>query len=364
MKSIRIVFLFILFALFCSVGWAVSYPLFHSSNRILEDAHFAFDCGDYGTALRLAEDAKITRRQEVQECMDVLDQSLKPFAVQKAGDVVFDVRAVLLERDVFDAVEMIDYLLDLKGEEYFDNSIAKIRSYIERKKIFPETNYLIARVYEFEGEYELSHSYYMEAWQHSDVLDIPDMKYSILYDMANLSYNFSRLDESEKALLLVVAEDPFFSDSAFTNAILSSVRRGYSVDKIFNLYRTNCYRSIPAFFRLAELYAEQSKTEDAFTVALFGVLTAFTRMHEIVDNRTTEFEYTSLDDFFKTAMKHDDIMEWSISNDFWRCIYRLAELGKQLYPNNELFGKELLAVIASTAPENYWKQLALSKLFN
>jgi hypothetical protein len=33
-----------------------------------------------------------------------------------------------------------------------------------------------------------------------------------------------------------------------------------------------------------------------------------------------------------------------------------------MYSENEDFAKELLAVIAETAPESYWRQLAVAKL--
>ncbi|MBR5867064.1 MAG: sporulation protein YqfD [Spirochaetaceae bacterium] len=117
MKLNRIFFL-VLFLLIGSFSFAVSYPLFQSSNRTLEDAHSAFDSKDYGAALRLAEEAKIIRRQEVSECLEILDQALKPFAVRSAGDLITDVRSVLLKRDVFDAVELPIYYSVTTYAEY------------------------------------------------------------------------------------------------------------------------------------------------------------------------------------------------------------------------------------------------------
>lgn len=357
MKYIRIIFLVLSF-LIGSFAFAVSYPLFQESNRILEDAYFAFDTKDYGTAIRLAEEAKIARRQEVSECLDILDQSLKPFAVKSAGDLITDVRTILLKRDVFDAVELIDYLLSIKGEKYFEGTIPNMRSFIESKNVFPETSYLIARVYELEGEYDLAYSYFMDAWEHSDVLDVPDVKYDILYDLANLSYNFNHKDECEKALLLIISADPYFSDKALMSSLKSSIARGHSIDKVFGLYRTDCYRSLPAFYRLTDLYVEQGREEEAFSIALIGVLTAFTRMNAIYSDRTTEFQYTTLDDFFSITMKQSDIREWSVKSGFWKCLYYLADLGVKLYPENNSFGKDLLSIIGKS-PDEYWKQIAL-----
>ena len=342
--------------------FAISYPLFQTSNRILEDSYYAFDTGDYGTAFRLAEEAKLMRRLEVDDCLNLFIQAMKPQAVQKAGDSISEVLIILREREVFDAVELIEYLIDLKGVSFFDNSVEKIKNYIEDKRIFPEVSYIMAKIYEFEGEYDLAYSYYLDAWNNAQVLDIPDEKYDILYDMATLSYNFTNLEDCEKTLLLILSEDSYFSDNSYSSALISNVERGYSIEKIFSLYRTDCYRTIPAFFRLTELYLEQGKSEEAFKTAIFGVLTAFTRIDHILFSRVTEYQYDSLTDFFELAMKYDDILNWSIDNGFWRCFYRLAELGIDIYPENKEFGYSIMSIIAESAPEHYWRQLCIAKI--
>ena len=236
--------------------FAISLPLFQNSTRILEDAQFAFDSGAYGEALKLAEEAKLLHQQEVDECLSALNQALHPQEVQDAGDDISAVVAVLRSRDVYDVVALIEYMSTLHGELYFDNSIYEMLQHLEDKRVFPEASHLVARVYEYEGEYELSYSYYTDAWNHAAVLDIPERKYDILYDMANLSYNFNDYENCEKALMLIIASDPYYSNDGFAAALNNSVQRGYSADKVFNLYRSDCYRSIPAFYRLTELYQE------------------------------------------------------------------------------------------------------------
>lgn len=362
MKNIIKHFILLLFVFLLNTSiFAVSYPLFQSSTRILEDAYYAFDADEYGSALKFAEKAKNMRRKEATDCLEVINQSLKPLAVQKAGDSITEIVTILKERDVFDAVELIEYLIDLKGKDYFQDSIAKMISYLEGKKIFPETSYLIAKIYELEGEYELANQYFTDAYSNAEALDIADMKFDILYDKAILAYNYNEIDDCENSLLLIVKEDPFFSDVNYNRAIINSISNEYSADKVFELYRTDCYRSIPSFFKLTELYINQNRLEEAFSTALFGVLTSFTRMNEVIKNRTSEFTFSGLETFFIEAMDYSDIAIWSIDNGFWRCFYRLGELGNQLYPEST-FGKEIFDVISKTAPEEYWRQISLTKL--
>ena len=85
-------------------------------------------------------------------------------------------------------------------------------------------------------------------------------------------------------------------------------------------------------------------------------------MNNFLANRVTEFEYKNLREFFQIAINNYELTEWSMDQGFWRCFYRLADLGSQMFPENEDFAKELLVVIAQTAPENYWRQLAIGKL--
>lgn len=361
MKMRKLVFVSIAL-LFSTVAFAIDLPLFQKSARLLEDAQFAFDSGEYGKALLLAEEAKLLRQREATESLDALNAALHPQEVQNAGDNIHDVIAVLQSRDVYDVVNLIEYTTTVHNGTFFNGSITEIQNHLAAKKIFPEASHLMARIYEFEGEYELSYSYYMDAWNHGDILDIPESKYDILYDMANLSYNFNDYENCEKALMLIIASDPYYGNDGFTTALTNSVQRGYSADKIFSLYRADCYRSIPAFFRLTELYVEQERYQEAFKMSLFGTLTSFTRMNNFLANQVTEFQYENLREFFHIAIDNYELAEWSMEQGFWRCFYRLADLGSQMFPENEDFAKELLVVIAQTAPESYWRQLAVAKL--
>ncbi len=342
---------------------AIDLPLLQKSARMLEDAQYAFDSGEYGQALLLAEEAKLLRQQEVDESLSALTQALRPMEVQDAGDDIQAVMTVLRSRDVYDVVSLIEYMVTLHGESFFGSSIYGLLEHLEHKRVLPEASHLMAKIYEYEGEYDLAYSYYEDAWTHAAVLDIPQRKFDILYDMANLSYNFSDYENCEKALMLIVASDPNYANESFATALTNSVRdKMYSADKVFDLYRSDCYRSIPAFYRLTELYVEQGRYEEAFRMSLFGVLTSFTHMNGFLEERLTEFEYNNLADFFSIAVKNYELAEWSVEQGFWRCFFRLADLSGQLFPDNKDFPDQLFLVMALTAPEGYWRQLAVGRM--
>ena len=350
--------------LFCSLTFVFSLqlPLFQGSLGKLEDAYYAFDSNKYGKALEYVEEAKQIRKKEVDDYLSILNKSLSPYAVKEVGDRIPAVLSVLESREDYDAHNLIKYLVDLKGASYFNNSVNEVQKYLTLKELMPEASYLIGHIYEYEGEYDLAVKYYTSAWNNSHVLEIPDSKYDILYDLAKLSFNFNKFEESEKSLLLIIASDSNFKDVAFKRAIISSVEKGYSADKIFNLYRTDCYRSITAFFLLSDLYSEKGKNQQVFEMALYGVLTSFTRMNEILQSRRVDYTYTTLHEFFKIAMQNAEIKQWTIDINFWKAFYRLADVATELYPENGDFGPILMEVIYLHAPETYWKNLAGIKL--
>ena len=63
---------------------------------------------------------------------------------------------VLESRNSYDAVNLINELLDKFGASYFSNSITNMLLYLEDYLEYPEADYLIGRVYMYEGEYDIA----------------------------------------------------------------------------------------------------------------------------------------------------------------------------------------------------------------
>ena len=135
MKIRKLVFVSIALLL-SSMAFAIELPLFQKSARLLEDAQFAFDSGEYGKALLLAEEARLLRQKEATESLDALNVALHPQEVQNAGDNIRDVIAVLQSRDVYDVVNLIEYTTTVHNGTFFNGSITEIQNQKEKKKIY------------------------------------------------------------------------------------------------------------------------------------------------------------------------------------------------------------------------------------
>ena len=159
----------------------------HNYERIYDEALVAYDSGLYGDALNLAEKAKNARKYTVNYEIFTLENALKASDVKKKGDSLEDILKILEEREDFDAISIIKRNFFKYGKERFDDSKESLLSFIRSNAAFPEADALIGKIYCLEGEYELAYKYYFQAYENERNLDIKDEKYSILYELANVS---------------------------------------------------------------------------------------------------------------------------------------------------------------------------------
>ena len=61
-----------------------------SSWKTLEYAQVAFDCGNYGEALRLANKASAQRKAEIQHEYNIMEVAITPKQVQRGDIVIFE----------------------------------------------------------------------------------------------------------------------------------------------------------------------------------------------------------------------------------------------------------------------------------
>ena len=166
--------------------------------RYLQTAEIALQAGRYDDAMKACEDAKLRRSEESEYETQILDNALKPQEVAREGDLLSDVLPVLRRREASQALKIINKYLELFGTARFDNSISAIRTYVRSRTEYPEADYMIGTVYRYEGEYTFAEKYYLKAYNESALLEIPDVKYDILYDMAEIARIQDKYEDYEK----------------------------------------------------------------------------------------------------------------------------------------------------------------------
>ena len=151
------------------------------------DAKSFFLNKEYGKALDKCEEAITFRKENVLEEVSIITEALKPKQVQRAGDDLAAVLKVLNERNEKRPISVINKYIKLKGEDYFENSISKLISHIQQKEHYPEVYKLIGDIYKLEGEYKFAEDYYKKALDNSNVLNIPNDRFELLYSLAEIS---------------------------------------------------------------------------------------------------------------------------------------------------------------------------------
>ena len=96
----------------------------------------AMDAGDYGKALKYAEDAILYRKQRIENQINTVKNSLSAKRVQAAGDHFTPVLNVLENRKEYETANIINYYIKKKGIDYFDDSVKNLLAYLENSKDF------------------------------------------------------------------------------------------------------------------------------------------------------------------------------------------------------------------------------------
>ena len=326
--------------------------------RVLARAQVAFERSDYGEAIALCEEARKSRGKELKWNSYVMQNTLSSPEVKKRGPFISDLIPVLKDRQDSEALEIINSWLDRKGADYFDNSLPKLYDYLKRLNEYPECDFLQAKIYRLEGEYDMAMQYLKNAREQSDLLDVPAQKREILYEIADLAKVIGDQKEREGSLLLIVAADGLYKNDASKRAMVRTVqlKRKDILDYFFMLHRYSAVNSIKAYFELGKIYKEQKRLRDSWAMTANGVVCAFTWMNEILRDRNPEFSFKTLEGFFDECGLYEDVLDWTSKNGIWKGFYDMAAAAVENGWIN--FGTSLYQTMASSCPDAYWAAAA------
>ena len=161
--------------------------------RILIQANNAFNENDYGRALSLVEKSKFSRKQKVNWKNWNLDNVKKYREIQRSGDLLSDIIEVLKKRENKVCLEIVNEEIDKYGISFFDNSFSKLTEFVSTTVAYPEADFLVGKIYRLEGETELALKNYNSAYENKFFLDVPEMQYDILYELADLYYSIKSI---------------------------------------------------------------------------------------------------------------------------------------------------------------------------
>jgi len=326
------------------------------------DAKSFFLNKEYGKALDKCEEAITFRKENILEEVSIITEALKPKQVQRAGDDLSAVLKVLNERNEKRPISVINKYIKLKGEDYFENSISKLISHIQQKEHYPEVYKLIGDIYKLEGEYKFAEDYYKKALDNSNVLNIPNDRFELLYSLAEISEINEDYKRMEIRLLNILTDDSTYKNKALSKALLNTVvsNKKDCFEKFFELYRGNNYFSLKAYSKLSDYYYSIQDYDKAFNFCALNVITSITKIQEVISSRDITFEFKNIENLLYHVQYYDDIIKWGNDNEIWSSFNLLAKITKEL--GNIDFTEKLLKVLAQFSPEEYWRKEAVLQL--
>ena len=331
--------------------------------HILVQAQNAFEERDFGSAFRLVENAKQQRKAEHDWAVDTLDAVIASSFMTKTGSDINVVLSELRERNNTDAIRIINQLLERFGIEYFDFSIYKLNEHVKKNTAYPEADFLLGKLYMREGEYELSEQFYTSAYEHRLYLDVSDVQFDILYDLAELYALTGNNEKYESVLLILAAEDTNYKAggySAFITAVRGAIERGAGADKFFLLYRNNNYRTLYVWLLLTRYYFSLNLTDKAFDTALLFCLTALSRTDDIIKSRESDYSYSDLNTALKKIKTYSDIEKWAAEHKVWEGFYLLGRIAAQ--KGYSAFAQDVFTAVSEESTDRKWKILAEKEL--
>lgn len=330
--------------------------------RILQEAKALYDQNDLSGALNLALKAKENRKAESGWENYVLENALSPFAVRRVGEEFEPVLKVLEEREQKDAISIIRKYLDLYSSERFQNSVYKLKDFINKKSVYPEADYLVGKIYQVEGEYKAAYDFYNEAQNEAEFLDIPDSVFTIFYSMADLARLQNDDEAYAQALLLVLNKDPNFNDNVLKNAMIKIIdaNKSANADRFFSLFRAESPLTMNALFELSKIKESQGETRDSLFCSALGSVEGFTHVFNSILEYDQDYEYTTLAEFLSKISSYDDISAWCVQSNFYDFLIDFGEKARSR--GDEVFANSLFITLASYIPNDYYSSAAERKV--
>lgn len=330
--------------------------------RILQDARLAFDKGEFSSAMNLANRAKANRVAESDYEVYILDVALSPLPVRRAGDDFDAVLAVLAERDQNEAISLIARYLELYGEDFFQYSVHRMAEWVEKKRVYPEADFLIGKIYRLEGEYKTALDFYEKARMESAFLDIPAQQYDILYEMADLLRHQDETERYKQALLLILDKDPHYKDGVLRRAMLKIIdaNKRENVDRFFDLFRASSPKTLNALYNISVMFEREGEAESSLFASALGMVESLSHILDSISGRDAGFEYTTLAAFLTKIGEYDDIVQWCEENNFWN--YLIDFCRKAAARGNVLYANAMLEDIARATPDSYCRASALASI--
>jgi hypothetical protein len=205
-----------------------------------------------------------------------------------------------------------------------------LRRASEQQAYFPEAELAIGEIYLREGALELAKAQFQKVLrpEYADLLRVPEERYRVLYLLADIQETQGLYADMQKSLELVLLDQPAYTareQQRYRDTFLQSyLDRG--LDRTLRLYRLeNGGFALAAHAKLGWFaYRTGRYAPVSIRHSLFALTTVVTEVMLELRRVDPNYEYKSLEDFLRAAVRREAARDDLAESGFFRIVYYLA----------------------------------------
>lgn len=252
-----------------------------------------------------------------------------------------------------------EWFLYQKGLEFFragdfGNALRQMKELADAYGETAESNFLLGRIYEQEGEAGLAEKYYSLALEKSGSLNVPQDRYVILFRIAEINLQRKNYKKYEDVLETILADQEMYSAPRFTRLrdsyLSTALHEGF--DSLANLYRIDDDFARKAHTELGILHTRTGRSSRAVLHLVFANLAVVSTLADELRHIDPSYRFSTLKDALQRIAKRPELLAYLETNEVFRSLYFL---GSALFQSGSFAEAKKIWSLVSEFGDGEWK---------
>ena len=294
---------------------------------------------------------------------DLIDADIARIEAEAAGSLKREVGLLLgkrLSADFEYFLKALDLVLERREAGALRNSLAALAKACDELASFPEAEYWIGKVYAAEAEPRLAELQYKRAWDKRAALEIPDERFDVLQDLADLYSSQKSWYSYGECLEKAVAEDPLFGEKqAFLRSAMERALGQQGFDRFYGLYHASFGPWTRAERDLGSFYLDNGRPQALIHLAV-AANSVLSRCASRIGERDPSWEYDGLAGLLGKIEADRELAAFARSTGLYETLERLGlALERSGYRES---AREVWGVLAAMKGIEPWNRSAARSL--
>ena len=258
---------------------------------------------------------------------DLIDADIAKIEADASGSLRSEAGLLLgrrLSADFEYFLKALTLVLDRREASTLRNSLSALGKACDELSCFPEAEYWIGKVYSAEAEPRLAELQYKRAWDERAALEIPDERFDILQDLADLYRSQKSWYSYGECLEKAVAEDPLFGEKQdFLRAAMERALGQQGFDRFYGLYHASYGPWTRAERDLGSFYLDNGRPQALIHLAV-AVNSVLSRCAARIAERDSSWEYGGLAGLLEKIEADRELAAFARSTGLYESLQRLG----------------------------------------